>query len=132
MSMNRVELSGRLCKDIELKTFGEGKDQNAVTRFNLAIDDGKDAAGEKVTQFIQCVAWGRLAEILKEYTGKVDQLIVWGKLQNNNYEKDGQMVYQTQVYVQGLDLTARRQDAEPEPEEKPKYSGSKYTRSSRK
>ena len=131
MSMNRVELSGRLTKDCELRTFGEGKDQNSVTRFNLAVDDGKDAQGEKVTQFLQCVAWGRLAEIVCEYTHKGDQLIVWGKLQNNNYEKDGQMVYQTQVYVQGLDLTGRK-EAEPEPEEKPKYSGNKYSRSTRK
>lgn len=128
--MNKVQLLGRLTRDAELKEFNgkDGKTENKMVHFTLAVPDGVTAEGEPVAQFITCVAWGRLAEIVKQYTTKGQQLAIWGKLKNNNYEKDDVMHYQTEVYVEGLDLIGSREEKQ---EEKPKYSGSKYTRKSR-
>ena len=129
--MNKVQLVGRLTKAIEIKEFAnkDGAVENKMGRFTLAIPDGVKENGEQITQFITCVSWGRLAEIIAQYTDKGRQLAVCGKLKNNNYEKDGVMHYQTEVYVEGIDLLGTR--SEEKPEEKPKYSGSKYTRRSR-
>ena len=113
--MNNVQLIGRITKDPEVKTFGKGKDTVDLCRFTLAVRDGKDAEGNERTQFISCAAWGKVVEIIDKYVKKGEILAVDGKLVNNNYEKDGQMVYQTEVRVQGVYLLPN-----PQQEEEPK------------
>ena len=48
--------------------------------------------------------WGNQAEYLEKYAQKGDKVIICGKLQNNNYEKDGQMVYSDVVQVENIEL----------------------------
>lgn len=102
--MNNVSLIGRLTKDPEIRTFGRGKDAVDMCRFTLAVRDGRDKDGNDRTQFISCAAWGVVCNILEQYTKKGDMLAVDGKIVQNNYEKDGQMVYQTEVRVSGVYL----------------------------
>lgn len=102
--MNNVQLIGRITKDPEVKSFGKGKDAVDLCRFTLAIRDGKDKEGNEKTQFISCAAWGSVVEIISKFINKGDMVAVDGKLVNNNYEKDGQMIYQTEVRVDGVYL----------------------------
>lgn len=102
--MNNVSLVGRITKAPEIKTFGKGKDAVDMCRFTLAVRDGKTAEGEERAQFISCAAWGAVTQILEKWVQKGDVLAVDGKLVNNNYEKDGAMVYQTEVRVSGVYL----------------------------
>jgi len=102
--MNHVSLIGRITKEIEIKSFGKGKEAVDMCRFTLAIRDGKDAEGNERTQFISCAAWGSVCKILNDFVNKGDMLAVDGKLVNNNYEKDGQMIYQTEVRVNNVYL----------------------------
>lgn len=102
--MNNVSLIGRLTKDADVRTFGKGKEAVDMARFTLAIRDGKDKDGNERTQFISCSAWGAVVEIIKKYTKKGDMVGVSGKIVQNNYEKDGQTIYQTEVRVQDLYL----------------------------
>lgn len=85
--MNEVHLIGRLTKDPEIRTFGEGK---AVANITLAIDDGRDKDGNKQTVFVNCEIWNNQAVILEKYSGKGCRLIVNGSLKQNSWEKDGQ------------------------------------------
>jgi len=126
ISMNSVNLIGRLTKDVELKTFGKGKESGAVARVTLAIRDGKDAEGEERTQFISCTLWNKTAEIAAEYCAKGDQVAVSGRLVNNNYEKDGQMVYQTEVVVNNLELIGGRRTEDAEESRTTKKSKKSY------
>lgn len=59
--MNRVTLMGRLTRDPELKKTNSG---TAWTRFVLATNDGKSAKGEEIVNFVPCVAWGAIAELI--------------------------------------------------------------------
>lgn len=102
--MNNVSLIGRLTKDPEIRTFGKGKDSTDMCRFTLAVRDGRDKDGNERTQFISCAAWGAVCDILEQYVHKGDMLGVDGKIVQNNYEKDGQMVYQTEVRVGNIYL----------------------------
>lgn len=102
--MNNVSLIGRLTKDPEVRTFGRGKDAVGMCRFTLAVRDGRDKDDNDRTQFISCAAWGAVTDILEQYTHKGDMLAVDGKIVQNNYEKDGQMVYQTEVRVNNVYL----------------------------
>lgn len=82
--MNKVELMGRLVKDIELK---KGKNDNIYGTFTLAVGrkESKD-----VTDFIDCVAFGKLAETISKYTEKGNRLIVTGSLHFDTYtDKEG-------------------------------------------
>lgn len=112
--MNKTILTGRLTKEPELKEIDK---DTAVMRFTLAVADGV-YKGEKQTQFISCVAWNRLADTIATYVHKGDMLSIVGKLQENNYEKDGVKHYQTEVYVTEIDLLPQAPREEKEPEKK--------------
>lgn len=124
--MNSVNLIGRLTKDVELKEFGKGKEKGYVTRVTLAIRDGKDADGEERTQFISCTLWNRSAEIAAEYCAKGDLVAVSGRLVNNNYEKDGEKVYQTEVVASNLELIGGRRTEDAEESKTSKKSKKSY------
>lgn len=98
--MNKVVLIGRLTKDPDLKfTAGNG---NAVSNFTLAVNRvGKD----KEADFINCVAFGKIAETIAQYLTKGRQLAVFGNIRTGSYEaQDGTKRYTTDVYVEGFDF----------------------------
>ena len=120
--MNKTILTGRLTKEPELREIGS---DNAVLRFALAVPDGV-YNGEKQTQFITCVAWNRIADTIAQFCKKGDMLSVVGKLQENNYEKDGVKHYQTEVYVTEIELLPNERKEEAKEHEK--KSSNKYSR----
>lgn len=82
--MNKIELMGRLVKDIELK---KGKNDNIYGVFTLAVGRKEN---KEVTDFIDCIAFGKLAETISKYTEKGNRLIVTGALHLDSYkDKDG-------------------------------------------
>lgn len=87
--MNHVVLIGRLTRDPELRYTPNGV---AVTTFTLAVNRPfTNQAGEQEADFIQVVAWQKLAENCANYLGKGRLCAVEGRLQIRNYEdKDGQ------------------------------------------
>lgn len=121
--MNSVNLIGRLTADIDIREYGKGKNAGKVGSFRLAVRDGVDADGEERTQFINCTAWNKTAELIADYCGKGKMLGVSGRLVNNNYEKeDGTKVYTTEVVIAQITFI----DSNNESKAKPK--GKKYTR----
>lgn len=95
--MNRIILIGRITKDIELKETNSG---SKIARFNLAVPrDYKNSEGVYETDFINCMVFGKTAEIVSNYTTKGSQLAIEGRIQTGSYEKDGTKVYTTDVVV---------------------------------
>lgn len=89
--MNNVNLIGRLTKNPEVRY----KDDMAVCRFSLAIDDGYGE--KKKTNYPSVVVFGKTAENCEKYLSKGRQVAVVGKLQTGSYEKNGQKIYTTDV-----------------------------------
>ena len=89
--MNIATISGNLTKDIELSQTKTGKH---VTRFCLGVRRDKEA-----TDFINCEAWGTVADLLEKYCSKGSKIGVSGKIRNESYEKDGKKVYKTYILV---------------------------------
>lgn len=109
--LNKVLLNGRLVADVELNNYGKGKNAGVLTRFTLAVNDGKNEDGESVAQFITCKAFNKTAELLEEYVGKGDMVTIVGKLVNNNWEdKDGNKHYSTEVNVLEIDLLPNKRE----------------------
>lgn len=76
--MNNINLTGRLTKDLELKARQSGDGSYAF--FTIAVDEGKDKNGNKLTEFIDCIAYNQQANFLSNYAGKGDLIEVSGKL----------------------------------------------------
>ena len=82
--LNKAILMGRLTRDPELR---HTQSNMAVCSFSLAIDRGrKDQNGERQTDFIDCVAWGRQAEFVSQWFTKGMLAIVVGRMQSSSYE----------------------------------------------
>lgn len=81
--MNLVAVTGRLAKEIELR-----KTQNdlSVASFAIAVDRLQN--GQKVADFIDCVAWRQSAEYLAKYAKKGDIVLVEGSLQTRKYQRN--------------------------------------------
>lgn len=86
---NRIILIGRLTADPELKTLSN---DISLCKFTLAVDRRfKNAAGEKETDFINCTAWRKQAEIICQYVKKGHKLAIEGTLQQERWEtKEGE------------------------------------------
>lgn len=94
--MNIAIISGNLTKDIEISSTKTGKH---VTRFCLGVRRDKEA-----TDFINCEAWGTVADLLEKYCSKGSKIGVSGKIRNVSYEKDGKTVYKTYILVSDVDF----------------------------
>lgn len=99
--INNVVLTGRLTAEPELKYTGSG---TAVISFNLAVDRTfKNAQGERETDFVNCVAWRKTAELIANNLRKGSLFGVVGRIQTRNYtNNDGKKVYVTEVVCESV------------------------------
>jgi single-strand DNA-binding protein len=95
-NQNVVVLQGNLVEDPQ--TFR--KDDTVVTRFTLAVNNG---FGEnRSTTFIDCVAFGKQAEVIEKYLTKGRQVVVNGSLYQSRWEKDGQKRSRHEIRLNGI------------------------------
>ncbi len=103
-SVNQVVLLGRLTRDPELRQTPNGK---SVASFSMALNRSyKDASTDQWvedTDFIDCVAWGPLAERIEKYVKRGQRLFVTGRLSQRSWEQDGQK--RSKVEVVANDIT---------------------------
>lgn len=88
-SVNQITLLGRVGKDPDVKHLDSG---SSVANFTLATSDiWKDKTGERKesTQWHNITCWGYIADNVEKYVQKGDQICVTGKLQYDQYVKDG-------------------------------------------
>lgn len=86
--MNRICLIGRLVADPELRYSQNG---TAIANFRIAVDRPfSGRSGEKETDFIDIVAWRKLAEVVANNLAKGRLVGVDGRLQIREYESQGQ------------------------------------------
>lgn len=97
MSINVAIICGHLTKDVELAKTQNG---NSVAKFTVAVNGINDN-----TDFINCVAWNKLADIVNMYCKKGDLVTVEGRISVRNYEnQQGQKMYITEVVASNVQL----------------------------
>ena len=116
---------GRLATEPTTRQTGTGRTNCS---FTLAVDTGvKDASGQKISNFLNCTAWGKLGELAQNNLHKGDAVSVTGKFCARPYEskKDGQQKTSLDLSVTDIDFlpggkkNTGNTDAEPA-DEKPK------------
>lgn len=120
--MNKVCLTGRITKDIEIRYT---QNNVAISNFTLAVTRNyKNADGTYETDFITCVAYNKTAELLSKYIKKGDLLGIEGRIQTRRYEdKDGKTIYITEINVDNMDFLQPKGNStnkEEKPSEEPK------------
>lgn len=104
--MNKVMLVGRLTRNPEARDTQSGM---KVTKFALAINRRGKEGG---TDYINCVAFGKTAEVAGQYLSKGSRAGVVGRIQTGSYERDGHKVYTTDVVVDELEFLESRAEAQ--------------------
>jgi len=102
-SVNQVTLMGNLTRDPELRQTPSGQ---SVVSFSLALNRAYKAQNgdwQEATDYIDCVAWGPLAERVSQYLTKGRRALVQGRLQSRSWEQDGQK--RSKVEVLANDVT---------------------------
>ena len=108
--MNKIFLIGRLVKEPEIRTTTSGK---KVASFSIAVSNGKDQNGQELTQYFNCSAWEKLAEIVENYVHKGTKVAVIGKLQNRTWDKpDGTKGYSTDILANELEILTSKAESE--------------------
>ena len=105
--MNKVILTGRTTKTIELRYTTSNV---AVTQFTIAVNkDFKDKDGNYSSDFINCVAYRKTAELLAQYVEKGDKLGIVGRIQTRDYtDKDNNKKYVTEVIVENIEFLEQK------------------------
>jgi len=105
---NRVQLTGNLGKDPEIKIFdGGGK----LAKFSLATKEeytNKNGERTSSTTWHFVTAWGKIADRVEAELQKGSFVSVEGRIQTRNYtDKDGQKKYSTEIVANDIVLNNR-------------------------
>lgn len=104
--VNRFYGIGNIGQDPDIRFMPNG---NAVANFSVAINEtwNDKATGQKQerTEWIRCVAFNKLAEIIQQYAHKGSKVYIEGKLQTRKWQgQDGKDNYTTEVVLNDMQM----------------------------
>ena len=107
--LNKAFEMGRICNELELKSTASGV---SVLSFTIAVDrDYKGSDGEKITDFLPCVAWRNQAEHIARWFKKGSLICIDGTLQSRSYiTQEGQKRSAIEVLVEKVHFTGERKE----------------------
>jgi single-strand DNA-binding protein len=116
--LNKATIIGRLGKDPEIKTINN----QTVANFSLATTESwknKDGEKQESTEWHNCDAWGKIAEIIEKYVKKGDLIYVEGSIKTQSWDKDGEKRYSTGISVKEMKMLGSKSSStsqtQPEP-----------------
>ncbi len=110
MSINRVNITGNLTRDPELRATAGGTQMLA---FGVAVNDRRKnpqtGAWEDVPNFVDCIVFGSRAEAVSRFISKGSKVAIEGKLRYSAWEtKEGQRRSKLEVIVDEIDFMSRQ------------------------
>ena len=107
---SKAIITGNLTRDPELRTTPNGAN---VCGFSVAVNRTyRDASGEQRedVSFIDCSAWGKLAETISQYAKKGTGVLVSGRLDQRSFEgKDGIKRPRVEIVVEDFNFIGNRE-----------------------
>lgn len=108
--MNKIIVIGNIGRDPEMKYTSTGQ---AVTNFSIASNRRYTANGEQhnETEWFNCSAWGRLAEIANQYLRKGQQVYIEGRLKSRTYTtQSGETRFSNDININELQMLGQNRD----------------------
>ena len=116
--MNIVTLIGRLTKNPEIR-YSQGENAMAIARFTLAVDKNFKKKDDKAN-FINCVAFGKIAETVEKHVFKGSKIAVIGEWTTGSYKnKDGNTVYTNDCNISKLEFCESKSQSNSQPQTAP-------------
>ena len=113
--MNIVTLIGRLTRDPEIR-YSQGENSMAIARFTLAVDKNFKKKDDKAN-FINCVAFGKIAETVEKHVFKGSKIAVIGEWTTGSYKnKDGNTVYTNDCNISKLEFCESKSQSNSQPQ----------------
>ena len=113
MAVNLWHGIGNLGKEPDVRQMNDGK---TVCNVSLAISEKYiDKSGEKkeITEWVNVVFFGKLADVAASYLTKGSKVYVEGKLKTESYQKDGQTRYITKIIASKLEMLGAKPENRP-------------------
>jgi single-strand DNA-binding protein len=108
-SLNKVMLIGNLGADPEIRSLTSGQ---PVATLRIATNEtwqDKQGGRQEKTEWHRVVAFGRLAEIVRDYVKKGQKIYIEGRIQTRNWQdQQGQTKYMTEIVAQSLLMLSGR------------------------
>ncbi len=108
MSINRVNISGNLTRDPELRATAGG---TQVLSFGVAVNDRRrnpqTGEWEDYPNFVDCTMFGARAEAVSRFLSKGTKVAIEGKLRYSSWERDGQRRSRLEVVVDEIEFMSR-------------------------
>ena len=108
MSINRVNISGNLTRDPELRQTQGGM---AILSLGVAVNDRRKnpqtGEWEDYANFVDCTMFGPRAEKLAQHLTKGTKVAIEGKLHWSQWEKDGAKRSKLEVIVDDIEFMSR-------------------------
>lgn len=102
--MNQIVIKGRLTKDPEIRKTNSDK---KVASFSVAVNRRFD---RDTTDFINCEAWGKTAELLEKFFHKGQEIMICGELHLDNFkDKNGNSRTTAKVVADQVEFCGTRQ-----------------------
>ena len=102
---SKAIITGNLTRDPELRATSGG---SSVCSISVAVNRVyRDASGEQKEEvsFIDCSAWGKLAEMISQYAKKGSGVLVSGRLHQRSWEdKDGNKRSSVEIVVEDFNF----------------------------
>lgn len=107
--MNKVILIGRLTKDAEIRHSRD----TTIAHITLAVDRPIKKEGEANADFIRCVTFNKLAEMLYKYGRKGIKFVIEGRWQTSNYKNDdGKWVNTNECVIERLEFAESKANSD--------------------
>ena len=115
MSINRVNISGNLTRDPELRATAGG---SQILNFGMAVNDRRrnpqTNEWEDRPNYVDCVVFGNRAESLSNLLSKGMKVAIEGKLRYSSWEtQDGQKRSKLEVVVDEIEFFAQKKPQNP-------------------
>ena len=104
--LNRCDFIGRLGRDPEIRHTNGGKQ---VASFSLACSE--KFGGKESTEWVNAIAWEKLAEICGNYLQKGSLVYISGRMQTRKWQdQNGNDRYKTEIVVREMKMLDKRSD----------------------
>lgn len=125
MSINRVNITGNLTRDPELRATQSG---TQVLHLGVAVNDRRrnqqTGNWEDYPNFIDCVMFGTRAEAIQRYLSKGTKVAIEGRLRYSSWERDGQRRSKIEVVIDEIEFMSPRQNGSNQSAPAPQSQGS--------
>lgn len=107
--MNFHILRGHTSTDVEIRTYHDDENgEKKMAKVNFAVNR-RFRREERSADFFNCVAFGRNANTLEEHVKKGTHLLITGRMENNNYEKNGIKVYGYNFVIETIEFLDKKE-----------------------